>query len=146
MIWLPVLWVIPLLIIEAMFSGSEIALLSADERALRESNKSSAKLALSLLSTPEKILSTTLVMTSVCVVGITALMTLFLGKMGIHAEWITILITSPLIVIFGEMIPKRIFQKKRGYTCPSCQCLGEDCVSISFSNHEADFHLHQEGF
>jgi putative hemolysin len=104
----------PLLLLEGLFSGSEIALLSADKFLLQaESKKGStgARLALDLARHPERILSTTLLMTSLCVIGISALIELWLlGSGQEHSEILGILITSPLIVIFGELIPKTVFQ------------------------------------
>ncbi len=104
----------PILLLEGLFAGSEIALLSADKFLLRKKarkgSKGAAK-ALELTASPEKVLSTTLLMSNLCAISITALIAIYLYSI-FHgdAELITVLITSPIIVIFGELIPKTIFQ------------------------------------
>ncbi len=105
----------PLLILEAFFSGSEIALLSADKLALRKlakQGKHGAQRALELASHPEKVLSTTLLMTSFSVVTQSALIALYFNSQGYeHAELYSVLLASPIIVIFGELLPKTFFQR-----------------------------------
>ena len=105
----------PLLLIEAFFSGSEIALLSADKLALRKRAKQGhqgAQRALELASQPEKVLSTTLLMTSFSVIIQSALVALYFNSRGYElAEVYSVLVTSPLIVIFGELLPKTLFQR-----------------------------------
>jgi CBS domain containing-hemolysin-like protein len=67
---------VPLLLLEGFYSGSEIALLSADKLALKRQARHGlpgAKLALDLASHPDRVLSTTLLMTSLCVITISAL-------------------------------------------------------------------------
>ncbi len=108
---------IPLiLIIEGFFSGSEIALLSADKLILKKQSRGNdprgARLALELANHPERILSATLLMTSLCVVGLSALVTLYLINSGQkHVDLVAVIITSPLVVILGELIPKTLFRK-----------------------------------
>lgn len=109
-------WLIPLLLlIEGFFSGSEIALLSADKwklKALAGQGSKRADLALFLAQNPEKVLSSTLVMVSLCVILISSVITIYIeSRYESNTELITILVTSPLIVIFGELIPKSFFQK-----------------------------------
>jgi putative hemolysin len=112
----------PLLLIEGFFSGSEIALISSDKLLLHAEAKkgsSGAKLALQLANHPERILSTTLLMTSLCVIGISALIELWLlQKSQEHSPLLGIAITSPLIVIFGELIPKTLFQSRAQKIAP----------------------------
>jgi len=102
----------PLLLIEAFFSGSEIALLSVDKLALQKRAKQGdhgAALALSLANHPERVLSTTLVMTSASVITITALIALFMIERVAHGNFLAVAITSPLVVIFGELLQKQFF-------------------------------------
>ncbi|MBC7691403.1 MAG: HlyC/CorC family transporter [Methylotenera sp.] len=105
----------PFLLIEGFFSGSEIALLSADKLTLKAragQGSQRAKLALELANHPERILSSTLLMTSLCVISISSLISLYVHKIGSrHADLIAIAITSPLVVLLGELIPKTIYQK-----------------------------------
>lgn len=105
----------PLLLIEGFFSGSEIALLSADKLILKQeakSGKSGAALALDLANHPERVFSTTLLFTSLCMVSISALIELYL--LSIESRFpnlFAIAITSPIIVILGELVPKTLFQR-----------------------------------
>ncbi len=119
---LVILSIVILLLIEGFYSGSEIALLSADPFHLRAHSKkklSSVNAAIALTKHPERVLSTTLVMTNLCMIGISAIVTLFLISNQIrHAELIAILITSPLIVFFGELFPKTLFQKRSTKLAP----------------------------
>lgn len=106
----------PLLLIEGLFSGSEIALLSADKLELKHRAKQrgdrGARLALQLANHPERVLSTTLVMSSLCVISVSALMALFFQQRGTRfGELFAVLITSPLVVILGELIPKTLYQR-----------------------------------
>jgi putative hemolysin len=104
-----------LLVIEGFYSGSEIALLSADKLQLKQNAKlghRGAQLALELASHPERIFSTTLVMTNLCMITLSALVALFLLERGIAmADLLAIVITSPLVVLLGELTPKTIFQR-----------------------------------
>jgi CBS domain containing-hemolysin-like protein len=108
-------FIAPLLVIEGLFSGSEIALLSADKIALKSKagrGSAGARLALRLAKNPERILTSTLVVTSISVIIISALCSLWAkANYGENAEWRAILLASPLVVIFGELIPKTIYQK-----------------------------------
>jgi len=105
----------PLLIIEGFYSGSEIALLSADKVQLNEKalkGSKSAKLALNLVAHPEKILSVTLLTTSFFVVLISSLVAFYTQQTYENQSGlIAILITSPMVVIIGEFLPKLIYQR-----------------------------------
>ncbi|MBY0470110.1 hemolysin family protein [bacterium] len=112
----------PLLLIEGFFSGSEIALLSADKMLLKAAAKKGsnrARLALRLTSNSERIFSTTLLMTNLCLIGISSTIMLYLlSKKIAFAEVIAVLVTSPLIVVFGEIIPKTIYQRYANVLAP----------------------------
>lgn len=114
--------IIPLLFIEGFFSGSEIAILSADKLALRKRAKlghRGSQLALDLASHPERVLSTTLLLTSLCIVTSSALISLsFLSRGFAHSDLLAVLVTSPLIVVFGELIPKTFFQRNSTRLAP----------------------------
>ncbi len=121
-LWAVISIVAPLLLIEGFFSGSEIALLSVDKLLLksraRRGSHSSA-LAFELTSHPERILSVTLLMTSFCVIGISAFIAIYLISHALpHAELWAILITSPSVVLFGELIPKTIYQRYADQIAP----------------------------
>ncbi len=106
-------WLI--LIVEGFFSGSELALLSADRLQLKKKSKQGdlgSQLALRLLKTPDRILSTTLFMTSTCVMTISVLLTLeFRRVLPEHGEVWAIVTGSSLVIVFGELIPKLIYRK-----------------------------------
>ncbi len=108
-------FVFPLLALEGLFAGSEIALLSADKIKLKSKasgGSSAARLALGLANRPERVLTSTLVMTAFCVVVTAGLCSLWAeGRYGANSEWRAILLASPLIVVFGEFVPKTVFQK-----------------------------------
>jgi CBS domain containing-hemolysin-like protein len=114
-IWSLIAIVPPLILIEGFFSGSEIALLSADKLVLKQQAKegrAGATLALELATRPEQVFSTTLLMTSLCVISSSALISLyFIEKSYKHSELLSVLVTSPLVVLLGELIPKTIYQK-----------------------------------
>jgi CBS domain containing-hemolysin-like protein len=105
----------PLLLIEGAYAGSEIALLSADRLQLKKRARTGAwgaKLAFELASRPERVLSTTLLMTNLCMVGIAALTALyFVEHESAHSELFSVLLASPLVVIFGELLPKTVYQR-----------------------------------
>jgi CBS domain containing-hemolysin-like protein len=110
------------LMLEGFFSGSEIGVVSADQIKLRhEAAKGSkgAKLAIAMLKKPEWLLSTTLVGTNIAVVTnttmVTALMIHFFGDQG---SWLAVVLAAPLIWVFGEIVPKSVFQQRADTLTP----------------------------
>jgi putative hemolysin len=103
------------LLIEGFFSGSELALLSADRLQLKKKAKANdhgAQRALKLLKTPEQILATTLLVTSTCVMAISVILTLEFRKAhGEHGELKAVMIGSGLVILFGELIPKYFYRR-----------------------------------
>lgn len=99
---------------EAFFSGSEIAIISSDK--IRLKNKSeeglrSAKLVENMLEKPEYLLGTTLVGTNLSVVINTAVVTsTMIYLFGARGEVYSLIIMSLLVLNFGEILPKTIFQ------------------------------------
>jgi len=110
------------LILEAFFSGSEIGVVSADKIKLRHAaakGSRGAKLALAMLEKPEWLLSTTLVGTNVAVVANTTFATaLMIQVFGPSNGWMAIVLVAPLIWIFGEIVPKSIFQQEADRITP----------------------------
>ncbi len=104
-----------LLLLEAFFSGSEIALLSSDVVKVKELVKGGnerAKRVHFFLRYPDKLLGTTLLGTNLCVVANASLVTYLLStRLGHPSEWMTTLILSPLVLVFGEALPKGITQR-----------------------------------
>lgn len=109
-----ILWTILLLALEAFFSGSELALVSADK--LKLTHKAArgdrgAKVAVSLAGRPEWFFSTTLLGQNLFIVGNSILVTFFIyDRYGMEYEFYGLLL-SPLILIFGEVVPKSLFQQ-----------------------------------
>ncbi len=109
-----------LLSLQAIFAGSEIALLSCDKGKIREkadSGNSAAKLVTQSINRIEEYVSTSLVGENLCIVINTALVSLYIKRN--YPEYdphlISVLILTPLIVIFGQVVPKSIFQKQSTY-------------------------------
>ena len=107
------LFVLACLLVEAFFSGSETAIISADKAQLRSASRRGdrrATLVVRLLQRSGALLSTTLVGTNLSVVAGTSLATVFIGHHVSH-EWestVTIAVMAPLILIVGEIVPKSI--------------------------------------
>jgi len=110
------------LIAEGFFSGSEIGVVSADRMKLRQQaakGSSGAKLALSMLEKPEWLLSTTLVGTNISVVTNTTVATaLMIQLFGPDYNWLAVVLVAPLIWVFGEIVPKSIFQQRANEITP----------------------------
>jgi len=105
------------LILQAFFAGSEIALISCDRvkiRSLAEEGSKSARLVLSAFNQVERFLSTTLVGINLSLIISTIVLTFYIQeKYGQGGELYTVLILSPFIIIFGQIVPKAVFQKRR---------------------------------
>jgi CBS domain containing-hemolysin-like protein len=110
------------LLAEGFFSGSEIGVVSADQMKLRhEAAKGSrgARLALKMLEKPEWLLSTTLVGTNIAVVTNTTIATaLMVSLFGDKGSWLAVLLVAPLIWVFGEIVPKSVFQQRADSVTP----------------------------
>ncbi len=118
---LPLLWIIPLmlflLLLKGFFSGSEIALVSADKIKLSHRAKQGdrgAQLVLELFRQPEKLLTTTLVGTNFATVTLTTIGTLLMIRLlgNEYGDMYAFLLYTPLFLILGEIVPKSIYQQK----------------------------------
>lgn len=115
--WVFITAIIVCILAEGLFSGSEIAIVSASKiklNHLAQSGSKPAQLIQRLLQQPAKLLSTTLVGTNVSTVVATALATSLLSqtypqRAGLYAT----LVIFPLTLIFGEIIPKTIYYQHR---------------------------------
>jgi putative hemolysin len=110
------------LLTEGFFSGAEIGVISADKMKLRQQaakGSRGAMLALNMLKEPEWLLSTTLVGTNISVVTNTTVATaLVIELFGEQASWLAIVIAAPLIWVFGEIVPKSVFQQRADSLTP----------------------------
>lgn len=109
-----------LILLEGFFSGSEIALVSTDKVAVRterdRGSRSHAMLA-RFLDSPERILTTTLLGTNASVVANTTVFALLVrqgfehaGKPEPNVELLTVLLLTPIVLLFAELIPKSLFR------------------------------------
>lgn len=105
-----------LLVLKAFYSGSEMALVNSDKIKLMHRAKhgdKGAQLVLRLYETPETLLSVTLVGTNLATISLTTMGTLMMIELfGGNGDFIAILIFTPLLLIFGEIVPKSIMQQK----------------------------------
>ena len=111
-----------LLLLQGFFSGAEIAIVNSDRGKLRHRAKQGdqgAKLALRLLEQPEVILSTTLVGTNIALVLLTSLATASLIMLiGAEGDLYAALLLIPVTLIFGEVVPKSVFQQRADELTP----------------------------
>lgn len=108
------------LLFEAFFSGSEIGMIALNRIRMKQKadeGNTAARKTLELLQSPERLFSTTSLGTNLAMVTssavVTALMVSYLGRAG---EWAAILIIFPVVLFFGEIVPKMIFQNRPNST------------------------------
>ncbi len=104
------------LFMEALFAGSEIALISCDKikiKTLAQGGSKAAKLALKCFLNIERYVSTALVGINLSLTIATVILTFYIrDAYGAGKEFYTVLILSPLVVIFGQVVPKAVSQKR----------------------------------
>ncbi|HLG20627.1 MAG TPA: hemolysin family protein [Bdellovibrionota bacterium] len=102
-------------LMEGFFSGSEIAVVSMNRAQLRylvKKGSARAKSLSSALENPEWLLGATLLGTNLATVTLNAVATLFvIEQFGSEYQYLTIAATFPLMLVFGEVLPKTIFQR-----------------------------------
>lgn len=115
-----VFWILPVLFVgicilsEAFFAGSELAILSADQRTLEgqaAQGDLAAKRVLWFKNHPEQLFGTTLIGTNISTVSGSTVASLSLLSINpTHGEWWAMLIMSPLVLMGGEILPKSVAQ------------------------------------
>ncbi|TNF91646.1 MAG: HlyC/CorC family transporter [Gammaproteobacteria bacterium] len=105
-----------LLLLKGFFSGSEIALVDADKLKLNhqanQGNKG-AMMVLKLFKTPDVLLGTTLVGTNISTVALTTVgAMMMIDYFGENGDLYAFLLFTPLFLIFGEIVPKSVYQHK----------------------------------
>ena len=98
---------------QAFFSGSEMAMVSADRLRLETGvteGKASAKLVLRLLSSEERLLGTCLIGTNLSLVVGTVLVTQFMAINHFDPAPVWALLYVPIALICGETLPKNVLQ------------------------------------
>ena len=116
---LPIITLI-LLCIQAIFAGSEISLLSCDKGTIKskaDAGDSSAQLVMGSISKIEEYVATSLVGENLCIVINTVLVSSFIERAypQFDPHLGSVLILTPLIVIFGQVVPKSIFQRQSNF-------------------------------
>jgi putative hemolysin len=118
--WLAI-WTASCLALEAFFAGSELALVSADKLKLAHraaGGNAGAKIAMMLARRPEWFFSTTLLGQSLFIVANSTLVTFFIfDHFGTQYELFGLFL-SPLILVFGEAVPKSVFQRWADFLTP----------------------------
>lgn len=108
--------------VEAFFSGSEMALVSADRTRLRQRaalGDRGAVLAESLLATPQVLLATTLMGTNLATVTFSVTVTLaLLSSRAESSELLAVLMVTPMTLLLGEVVPKTLFQQHADRIAP----------------------------
>ncbi len=99
-----------LLVLSGFFSGSETALLSLDKlrvRFLQQQGRRGADKLAKLLDNPDRLLSGILVGNNLINIAASVIATgLFIGYFGEQGEWLTVIILTPILLIFAEVCPK----------------------------------------
>ncbi len=105
------------LVLQAFFAGSEIALISCDKikmRSLAEDGSASAGLVLDAHSKIESFIGTTLIGVNLSLIINTLVLTFYLEEIfGQRSSIYTVAMLSPLIVVFGQVVPKAVFESRR---------------------------------
>ncbi len=118
--YLPV--ILFLLFMEAFFSGSEMAIVSCDKLKIRADASAGARGAgrvQEMLEKPEWLLGTTLIGTNLAVVTNTILVTfLAIDRFHEKGEFLAVLIVTPLVLFWGEILPKTLFREKADFLAP----------------------------
>ncbi|MDH4184928.1 MAG: hemolysin family protein [Nitrospinota bacterium] len=112
-----------LLLLEGMFSGSELGLASLSKPRLRhlaEQGAQYARILEELLKSPPRIFGTTSIGTNLCVFASSAVMTWYMVSLvgDERADFYSFLIIGPLTLILGEIVPKMIFRKHAALLFP----------------------------
>ncbi len=117
LLWIAALIVFCCVLCEGFFSGSEIAIVSVDKiklRHLASLGSKGAMLAQKMLQQPERFLGTTLVGTNLSVVISSVTLTTILSlhpEFAHRVEFYVAILLTPLSLLFGEIVPKSIFQQ-----------------------------------
>ena len=112
---IPVLSIVVFLLLEGFFSGSEIAMVSANRLHLKEKaavGSRGATIALEMLDRPEFLLGTCLIGTNLCTVGASTVAAVtWAEQLGDGGEILVALCLFPLILLIGELIPQTIYRR-----------------------------------
>ena len=111
-----------LLLLKGFFSGSEIALVSVDKIQMHHRariGERGPKLFLKIFQRPDRMLTTTLVGTNLATVALASIGTvLMIDLFGEQGDLYAFLIYTPIFLIFGEIVPKSVYQQKAESVVP----------------------------
>lgn len=110
-----ILFVFLCLVFEGFFAASELSFISLNRFLLKNKadiGDKKSQVVLNLLKAPARLIIITLLGTNLCTVTMTTIATITIIKyLGEDKIFLTSLIISPLTIIFGEFIPKKIGQE-----------------------------------
>lgn len=108
--WLHIFGLLVLFVLSAFFSGSETALMSMDRmrvKYLAEKDRPGARKLSELLERPEGLLSAILIGNNVVNIMVSVFATtLFIEFFGQRGELLTIVVLTPILLVFSEVCPK----------------------------------------
>lgn len=111
------------IMIQGFFSGSEMVLLSSRKIRLRRKRKQGSKgadLALRMIANSKWYLASTSTGTNMSVVVASVIAAIWFDDiLGPYSELGTILVLSPLLLMFGEIIPRTVFQYRATEMAPT---------------------------
>ena len=114
--WFNILIICCCVVMQGFFSGSEIVLLASNKLKLRRKMAQGSKraaLALKMIDNPRWFLSTTSTGTNMFVIISSIVAAVwFESFFKTYGELLTVIIISPFLLMFGEIIPRTIFQKR----------------------------------
>ena len=97
-------------LLSAFFSGSEMAFVSANKlkiRQLADSGDPAARLVMRLYEHPQRFLTALLIGNNIVNVTATTIFTYEVERyFGLTNEWLVLAVIAPLLLIFGETVPK----------------------------------------
>ena len=110
------------ILIQAFFSGSEMVLIASNRLKLRQEiakGTKGARLALNMINNQQWFLATTSTGTNMFVIISSIIAaTCFHHFFGIYGEPLTIIIMAPVLLMFGEIIPRTLFQQNATKIAP----------------------------
>lgn len=117
-LWIGIIIILGCILVEGFFAGSEIAIISIDKIKLHylvERGSRGAQQAQKMLQYPERFLGTTLVGTNLALVLASVTFTTVLSRLPWftsrqNVEVYVSAILTPMLLVFGEIVPKTIFQ------------------------------------
>jgi CBS domain containing-hemolysin-like protein len=111
-------------LVQGFFSGSEMVILSSNQLKLRRSlsqGSKGAKKALEIMKNPSWYLATTSTGTNISVIIASVTTAVWLESAvhtPIYGEMLTIVLLAPILLIFGEIIPRTLLQQKATELAP----------------------------